>query len=177
VTHPDSRTAAFRVVEAGADHREALVALLVAIEREAGRDAHSLARLEDHLHEALAARSWAPWDRSLLIVAGADRADDPDGGEGTDATPAPLVGWASCIELPKLDERRGFLFVDELGVLEAWRRRGVGRAILAETLACARRRGLCGVRLLVRPENEAARRLYVSAGFVEGPALFCERLL
>jgi ribosomal protein S18 acetylase RimI-like enzyme len=89
-----------------------------------------------------------------------------------DAQPA---GLAAVARLPKVDGRAGYLFVDELSVLPAYRRQGVATALLQHTLALADEWGLAGVRLLVRPENEAARRLYQSLGFDESATLFCQR--
>ncbi|MBI3731926.1 MAG: GNAT family N-acetyltransferase [Chloroflexi bacterium] len=89
-------------------------------------------------------------------------------------TPA---GYAAVAHVPKADARTGFLFVDELYVLRAFRRRGVARALLQRIKALARERGLAGVRLLVRPENDAARRLYREDGFSEQATLLCEKRL
>ena len=86
------------------------------------------------------------------------------------------AGLAAAARLPKADARAGFLFVDELNVLPAYRRQGVARALLRHVIALADELGLAGVRLLVRPENEAARRLYRSLGFEEHATLFGQRL-
>jgi ribosomal protein S18 acetylase RimI-like enzyme len=85
------------------------------------------------------------------------------------------AGAATAIVIPKLDARRGFLFVDELIVLPAFRRRGVARALLAWLEAETKTLGLAGLRLLARPENEAARALYYSAGFTESSSAFFEK--
>jgi ribosomal-protein-alanine N-acetyltransferase len=53
-----------------------------------------------------------------------------------------------------------------LGALPEWRRRGVGRVLLAAVVAQARRRRLGSVVLEVATDNEAARRLYGAAGFI-----------
>lgn len=84
------------------------------------------------------------------------------------------AGYALVVRIPKADERLGFLFVDELYVLPGYRRRGIGRALLGEIQALARRLGLAGVRLLVRPGNRPARRLYRRAGFRASDSVFCE---
>lgn len=85
------------------------------------------------------------------------------------------AGAAVAVVIPKLDARRGFLFVDELSVLPAFRRRGVARALLAHAEQLARSLGLAGVRLLVRPENAAARRLYAGLGYQMSRSVFCEK--
>ena len=87
------------------------------------------------------------------------------------------AGLATVARLPKADARVGFLFVDELMVLPRFRRRGVARALLGHVIEMAVEMGLAGVRLLVRPENEAARALYRSAVFGESGTIFCERRL
>ncbi|MFH5802870.1 GNAT family N-acetyltransferase [Alienimonas sp. DA493] len=65
-----------------------------------------------------------------------------------------------------------------LGVTPAARRRGVGRALLAERLAAARDAGAAAVTCVVDADNAPARRLYAAAGFAEtgSRALFLKRL-
>ena len=58
-------------------------------------------------------------------------------------------------------------FVDELYVAPAHRGRGLGRRTLAFVADAARSIGVRSLLLEVSPSNEAARRLYRSAGFVE----------
>jgi ribosomal protein S18 acetylase RimI-like enzyme len=87
------------------------------------------------------------------------------------------VGAATAVILPKLDARRGFLFVDELTVLPAFRRQGVAGALLAHVEGLAAELGLAGVRLLARPGNAAARALYLAAGYTESPTVFLEKRL
>lgn len=57
------------------------------------------------------------------------------------------------------------LHINNLAVLPAWRRRGVGRALLEAVLAEARRLGAARATLEVRASNQAARALYERAGF------------
>ncbi|MDT8436066.1 MAG: ribosomal protein S18-alanine N-acetyltransferase [Gemmatimonadota bacterium] len=52
-----------------------------------------------------------------------------------------------------------------LAVADGWRRRGVGRALLAGVVAHVRARGVRALFLEVRESNEAARRLYEREGF------------
>lgn len=85
------------------------------------------------------------------------------------------AGALTAVVVPKLDARRGFLFIDELVVAPGQRRQGVATALLARAEALAQAAGLAGVRLLVRPENAAARRLYARAGYRASPTLFCEK--
>lgn len=85
------------------------------------------------------------------------------------------AGAAAAVVIPKLDARRGFLFVDELIVLPAFRRQGVARALLAHLEDIAHDLGLAGLRLLARPDNAAARALYAALGFTESPTTFFEK--
>jgi ribosomal protein S18 acetylase RimI-like enzyme len=84
------------------------------------------------------------------------------------------IGYALVILIPKLDPRRGYLFVDELYVLEAFRRLGAASRLLAAASETATELDCHRVRLLVRESNSGARALYREAGFVEYPALMCE---
>jgi len=87
------------------------------------------------------------------------------------------AGLAVLARVPKLDARRGFLYLDELHVLESYRRCGVGTALLEGSFALAEELGLCGVRLLTRVDNEPARRLYEAAGFEGQESIFYLRHL
>ncbi len=85
-----------------------------------------------------------------------------------------LVGYLVAVRIPKLDARHGFLFVDELHVLEAHRRTGVASCLLEAVEDLARQAGCAGVRLLVRPSNAAARALYRHLCYAEHPVILCE---
>jgi ribosomal protein S18 acetylase RimI-like enzyme len=85
------------------------------------------------------------------------------------------VGYATVCRIPKADMRAGFLFIDEVYVFPAHRRQGAARALLERVSQLAYELGLAGVRLLVRPQNGAARRLYQAAGFSECETIFCEK--
>jgi len=84
------------------------------------------------------------------------------------------AGNLLAVRIPKTDARVGFLFIDEVYVLPAYRRLGVGRALVARAQALAGELGLAGVRLLVRPDNEPARALYRSCGFREHQPILCQ---
>jgi ribosomal protein S18 acetylase RimI-like enzyme len=85
------------------------------------------------------------------------------------------AGLAVAVLVPKADARLGFLFVDELMVLPEYQRRGVATALLTQVEQLAQSFGLAGVRLLARPENDAARALYQRMGFHESASLLCEK--
>ena len=75
------------------------------------------------------------------------------------------AGLAIITRVPKLDDRLGFLYLDELHVIGEYRRRGVGKALISRCIELAQERGLGGIRLLARIGNEPARSLYESVGF------------
>lgn len=54
-----------------------------------------------------------------------------------------------------------------LSVAAQWQRRGIGREVLGFVLQLARESGATRILLEVRPSNEAARSLYLAAGFTE----------
>ncbi len=87
------------------------------------------------------------------------------------------VGYAAVVRIPKGDARHGFLYVDELYVLKAYRQRGVATSLLEAVRNLAEQEGYAGVRLLVRPSNAAARALYQHLGYVEYKTILCELLV
>jgi ribosomal protein S18 acetylase RimI-like enzyme len=140
-----------------------LVTLLRAIASDESPEAPLAAdKAEADLAASRAAFDWTRSDSSWILLA------------YVDGEPA---GYAVICRIPKADERAGFLFVDELHVLRAYRRRGVARALLARVDELARELGLHGVRLLVRPGNEPARSLYRKTGFEEYETVFCQKVL
>jgi tRNA (guanine37-N1)-methyltransferase len=72
------------------------------------------------------------------------------------------VAFALALEINSVDHARPDLFIDEVGVTEAMRRRGIGRALLREVLAIAATRGCREAWVLAEPENAAALGLYRS---------------
>jgi RimJ/RimL family protein N-acetyltransferase len=77
-----------------------------------------------------------------------------------------VVGW--CDILPRRD-RPGFQHCGSvgMGVVQAWRGRGLGRALLEACLERAFAAGLTRVELEVYADNPAAIALYRGLGFVE----------
>ncbi|SDE32148.1 GNAT family N-acetyltransferase [Limimaricola pyoseonensis] len=73
------------------------------------------------------------------------------------------VGLVSGVVLLHPDKPPIF-FVNELGVAEHRRRRGIGAQLVARMLDLARARGCRGVWLATEGENHAARALYRHAG-------------
>jgi len=79
------------------------------------------------------------------------------------------VGFVSGVETTHPDKGTE-MFLYELSVVEARRRRGIGRALVEALAALARERGCYGMWVGTEPGNEAARRTYASAGARETPA-------
>ena len=65
---------------------------------------------------------------------------------------------------PEVDE---YVDIQELHVEEAYRRRGIGRALVDHAVEEARERGIRTVFIDTSDDNTAARRLYEGAGFRE----------
>lgn len=76
-----------------------------------------------------------------------------------------VIGW--CDALAGSYEINAHVATLGMGVHPDWRGRGVGKALIGETLAAARDKGLARVQLSVFAENEPALKLYRSCGFVE----------
>jgi [ribosomal protein S18]-alanine N-acetyltransferase len=89
------------------------------------------------------------------------------------------VGFLRGTELGQLKSQQRQMFLYEIGVAEASRRRGVGRLLIASLLRHCREGGLEEVFVFTDPANEAAVRMYRSTGAVtETPAdrMFVYRL-
>ena len=78
-----------------------------------------------------------------------------------DGNPA---GFVSATELTHPDRARPELFLNELGVGEAYRGRGVGRALVVRLWEVARERGCRGMWVLTDDDNVAANMVYTAAG-------------
>jgi RimJ/RimL family protein N-acetyltransferase len=74
-----------------------------------------------------------------------------------------VVGW--CDVLPKPHAVHAHSGVLLIGIVPGWRGRGIGRALINETLHAARRLGLTRVELTVHADNAPAIALYKSVGF------------
>ena len=97
---------------------------------------------------AAAARFLADPDHHLLVAYDADERP---------------VGFVSGVELTHPDKGTE-MFLYELGVDEAARRQGIGRALVKTLGAQARERGCYGMFVLVDDDNVAAVATYRSAG-------------
>ena len=80
-----------------------------------------------------------------------------------------VVGFVGVLGrvVPEPDESQAYAYVSDLVVLPAYRRRGLGRALLERAVAFARGKGAKALRVGVLARNEGAARLYRSLGFGE----------
>jgi ribosomal protein S18 acetylase RimI-like enzyme len=74
------------------------------------------------------------------------------------------IGFVLAHHLPRRHDPSAKLLVYEVGVAEAHRRRGVGKALLAELARIAKERGIRRGWVLTDDDNEAGMALYRSAG-------------
>ena len=149
--------APLRIVQATNEHREILSTLIAQIEG------------EDHPENPRAAeQAPAGKHRSLLHY---DALGSDSAWFLIAFSEGQPVGLAILIRIPKLDERCGVLYLDELHVLEPWRRHGIGKALMERAIALTREVGLAALRLLTREENAPARALYESMGMTSGKSL------
>ena len=78
-----------------------------------------------------------------------------------------LVGW--CDVVPNKRPTLAHSGVLGIGLIEAFRSRGLGTALMQTAIDAAFRKGLTRIELTVRKDNIRARRLYEKLGFeVEG---------
>ncbi|MBN1858765.1 GNAT family N-acetyltransferase [Candidatus Bipolaricaulota bacterium] len=138
------------------------------------RRADTIGDIDPQLMCALGGRSAASSTPSDLHDAAISRESTLILIADSDSKPA---GILVSVQVPKLDRRRGFLFVDELQILPAFRRRGIARALVHRAQEIAKEKGLSGIRLLVRPRNGAARNLYRALGFSAAKTFLCQWLI
>jgi aminoglycoside 3-N-acetyltransferase I len=110
---------------------------------------HEAGSLFDDLPHAEATRRFLAQPTHHLLVA-----YDADGRP---------VGFVSGVETTHPDKGTE-MFLYELGVDASVRRRGVGRRLVEELAALARRHGCHGMWVSVATDNEPARATYASAG-------------
>ena len=75
-----------------------------------------------------------------------------------------VVGWCDVQRTPRDTMKHGGVL--GMGILDGFRSRGVGSALMRATLGRARKRGFTRVELTVRVDNRRAIGLYRKFGFV-----------
>jgi GNAT superfamily N-acetyltransferase len=84
---------------------------------------------------------------------------------GASDADARLGGYLSAVVIPRLSLLLGTVYVDELYVLPAQRRKGAGRALLTALVDLARRRGAARVQVPLDPNIAGLERLVKQVGF------------
>ena len=88
-----------------------------------------------------------------------------------------LVGFLACaLESDVLERDARRIYVSDLVVSPAWRRRGVAAALMAAAKGFARKKGVRWVEISALTRNTAARRAYLALGFRESAITFEQRL-
>jgi len=95
-------------------------------------------------------------DRTIFLVA--FQGDDP-------------IGFVFGYELPRRRGAPSILFVYEIDVDPACRRRGIATRLMTELAAIATSRGITEGFVLTEPDNEAANALYASLGGARSEAV------
>jgi ribosomal protein S18 acetylase RimI-like enzyme len=80
-----------------------------------------------------------------------------------------VVGFVSAVHYIHPDKPRPELWINEVGVAETHRRRGVATQLLRAVFGVARRVGCAEAWVLTDRANTAAMRLYAAAGRTEAP--------
>ena len=80
------------------------------------------------------------------------------------------AGFVSGTALTHPDKSHPEMFLDELGVDEEFRGRGIGRALVTELWRLARAQGCRGMWVLTDEDNAAANKVYAAAGGSRGAA-------
>lgn len=138
------------------------------------------ATAQEYAAEKVKAGNWAEADADALAEAEFARLL-PDGLDTVDHEVRSMVnddgekvGYA-WFTIEKRDVGR-VVFIYDIAVDPAHRRHGYARLALAEIDAYARDHGCIGVMLHVFGENEAARQLYRSAGYLETNVMMLKRV-
>lgn len=76
-----------------------------------------------------------------------------------------VVGWCDIVRDDGRHERHGGEL--GMGIVEAWRGQGIGKRLLAETVAAADAENFLRIELSVHADNRHAIALYSGAGFIE----------
>src|SRR5471032_1522630 len=77
---------------------------------------------------------------------------------------ATVVGW--CVIVPKVKQIYQHAAVLGMGIVEGYRGRGIGTALVTAALVAARQRGLKRIELQVRENSISAVTLFERSGFV-----------
>jgi GNAT superfamily N-acetyltransferase len=82
---------------------------------------------------------------------------------------AVAVGFATAHRLQRFDRRKAEVLLYEIGVDEAWQRRGAARALIQAVLDWGRQTGADTLWVLTEDDNAAAMALYAATGGTADP--------
>lgn len=149
------------VLQAGPEHLAEVEDLWRAIARESNpKDDNAPSREVRGLHRSLQRFDWLGSDSFWLLLA------------RVDGSP---VGYSTTVRIPKADDRIGVLYIDELCVLEAHRRHGVGSALVQEVCRIGRELGFWRIRLNADENDPGVCAFYEANGFRHGGNGFFQR--
>ncbi len=83
-----------------------------------------------------------------------------------------MVGYLCAGVIPKADKRIGTMFIDEVWTKPSFRGLGVAKALVKKIMSISKQLNLWEARLTVDLDNDAARHIYRSNGFVEKECIF-----
>jgi GNAT superfamily N-acetyltransferase len=86
-----------------------------------------------------------------------------------------LTGYLTVVRIPKLDNRLGVLYIDELYVLSQYRRQGLGSALLEKVSEIGRQLSYWRVRLKADQTDESVCLFYERNGFTHSGDGFFEK--
>jgi GNAT superfamily N-acetyltransferase len=75
------------------------------------------------------------------------------------------VGYLTAVRIPKADDRIGVLYIDELYVVQAYRRLGIGSALVKGACSIGQELGYWRVRLNADPNDPRVHAFYRASGF------------
>jgi ribosomal protein S18 acetylase RimI-like enzyme len=75
-----------------------------------------------------------------------------------------IIGFAYGYELNRLDQQGNMLYIHEIGVLEAYQRKGIGFQIMNDMKNICKKKGICRMFLFTQRHNMAACKLYEKMG-------------
>ena len=108
------------------------------------------------------------FDDAIVTAAAAEFLSDPRHHLVVAVDRGVVVGFVSSVHYIHPDKAAPELWINEVGVADGHRQRGIGKAIMQATLDLARTLGCTEAWVVTERSNEPAMRLYASSGGREG---------
>lgn len=83
-----------------------------------------------------------------------------------------MVGYINASIIPKPDNRKGTLFIDEVWTQPTYRNKGIAKQLVHKMIELGKQLNMWECRLTFDLDNPASRRVYAQAGFSEKECLF-----